>query len=185
MKILFIILLSGFSLIAYTQSLSKLTAWQNWAIDDNKELIWRKVQTDSSTAEDIIRQLKSYGWCRDVELRDGVIFARAIDFRLDYKKYKGSSALPYIYKTGKWNFGITVNYKADKYRVVISTITYDAGSVEGGFGLEIPIAGRYDEVALKKQRDYFKASQLEPLSLFGEELTQLFTFKKSVQQSDW
>lgn len=163
---------------------NKITSFKDWKIDENRSLVWQSVFEDSAiNSLSLIHHLKRYSWIRDIEVREGVIFANAINYMFDYRKYVGTWDLPYIYRSGKWNWSIIVDFKENKYRVTIASITFDAGSVEGGY-LDIPISGPYDDVVLRKDRLSFKPGQLNYLDVFGMDLISNFTVRKVVLD-DW
>jgi hypothetical protein len=182
MKIAVVILL----LLPFFSKAQNLTSYSDWKISEHGDAIWQKVIEDSTVnANDIVTYLKSLSYCTEVEERNGAVYAKVKNHMLDLKGQKGAGMLPYIYQNGKWNWAVVIDSKPGKYRVTVSGITFDSGNVDGGFGLEIPIAGNYDEVVLKKDRTSFKSGQLNYMFTFGQCIKKSFTIVKKSGDQDW
>jgi hypothetical protein len=180
MVLLYALLLTGLS--GYSQG--KFTEWSNWKIDTNKKLIWQLVVEDSTiNVKDTENHLRTYSWCKDVHATD-LVAARGDDYLIDFRRHKGHSGLPVIYKTGKWDFTVRYEWKAGKYRITVESVSFDAGEANGGF-YDIPIVGPYDDVVLKKSRDEFRGSQLEYLTIFSAELKRILLVTKKTTSADW
>jgi hypothetical protein len=180
MKILIIVLL----LLPFWSNAQKITTYGDWKISEQGNAIWQRVFEDSTVnTSDIIAHLKTLSYCTEVEERDGIVYGKVKNHVLDLKGQKGAGALPYIYH-GKWNWAIAIDTKPGKYRVTVSGITFDSGNVQAS-GLEIPIAGTYEEAVVKKDRTSFKNGQLNHMATFGECIKKCFTVRKKSGDQDW
>jgi hypothetical protein len=181
MKTVIMVLLTYFPLVATAQV--KYTEWNNWKIE-RKNLIWQLVVDDSTvTLKDAENHLRSYAWCKDIYSAESV-GGKADNYVIDYRRHKNHSSLPLIYKIGKWDFTVRYEMKPGKYRITVESVSFEAGSVSGGF-YDIPVNGPYDDVVLKKERDIFKSSQLNYLSTLSEELKRILVVTRKSATTDW
>jgi hypothetical protein len=183
MKKLLVVVIIVINIKAFAQ---RPIEYKEWKINDSKSVVWQKVFDIDSlvSCNDIASQLRAFSWVKDVAINDGVVLATATNYTINYREHGGSSmTMPIIYTSGKWNYSIRIEQKPGKYRVTISSLTFDAGSVSGGF-VDVPISGSIEDAVLKKDHSAFKPGQLNYLDIMGNDFQSKFKYKKA-QKDEW
>jgi hypothetical protein len=147
-------------------------------------LIWQKVYSDSVvTVDQIIKAISANSWVRTPHVRNDVVFAEMTDFQLDFKRFgKSHATTPFIYRNGKWRGSITIDIKPGKYRVTISSMMIDAGTMDTGFGLE-QVSSSGENLFLNKPRTKFRNE--EWLILYGTQFSNAFLIDHTDKKEDW
>jgi hypothetical protein len=162
----------------------------NFRIDRN-DAVWQRVydfNADSATIQKrLTESINRSTYYKDVTIARNQISCRMENAELDYKKAGGTyMGTTMIFSNGKWSGKVFIDVKDKKYRVTVTGLNYDAGSITS-YGVESKIQGSWADVVLNRDRTKFKPGQYDNMEFLNKILTNQFSIPEQqiAKDDDW
>lgn len=171
-----------------------IITYQSFAIDQ-RDVIWIQVYDQEDSVENLPSQvfeyLKQKGWISNIRFDGDDITADLVNYRPDYKRYGGKFMnTSSVIRTGRWFGKVKINFKDDKYRVILYGLHYDAWQTTTGEGKATiashEISGALGQFVLHNYRMSFKKSRFMDLDILHFSFKDSFTLVvNQMIDSDW
>ncbi len=168
--------------------------YQSFVIE-NGDVLWAQVYHHQKSTEEVrqrlFNHLKRKVWIKQIKIEGEDIVAELANYRPDYKRYGGKFMnTSNVIRTGRWSSSVRINFKEEKYRVILFGIEYQALQSSTGSGKatieEHPIDGSLSEFALNDYRTSFRKTRLMNLDILHLSFKDSFTLTENqLIDSDW
>jgi len=182
-----VLILIGPSLFA-----QDITRYKGFDVID-KQLYWRNIYTYEGSADSlkkaIVQMLKIKAYTTNVVRNEAGYYGEIVHYKVDCEWYQRKYFnTPRIFWEGEWRGKFIVELKENKYRVTIYALSYELKSIptfkqQSSF----PVKASYSEIVLTRDRNGFRNSELNNLSLMNLSLTDEFDIRNVavIPLEDW
>jgi hypothetical protein len=168
---------------------SSVNKYFNFVIENN-DSVWKYIyHKNGDNKSKMKRQLMANPYIKNIRETEAGLVADIENWQIDYKKEGGSHMSTSMAVTGgKWNGRVLIDFRDGKYRVSVSGLNFDAGSVGvygGGITINQDIFDNWADWTLNKPRTDFKRNQNKNMKLMDSALRTMFTITNPQQTDDW
>lgn len=181
-KILCLLILSSLSIYSQKQI-------NNFEIEDGTNIVYKRVfEMKENSKEEIVSFFQSLSNVQISDVSDELI-GEIEDMNINYKKYGGKYMNTLILLNQKMNSKIKVQFKDDKYRIILRDIKfYDDVSLNSLSTLkESDNITHFSDFMVKKKKGEFRTSKilLKGLEYMDLYFNDFFTYKESKSDDYW